>query len=91
VAPLIPKRWTGGSDGVSWTLEIEHDRFSETEPFVVSLHATGTDDTGTETTLVCASPEQAREMAAALLVYAHFAAQQNEVADSARHTAGAPR
>jgi hypothetical protein len=87
VTTLIPKRWTGGADGESWAVEIEHDRFSETEPFVVSLHATHTDDTGTGETLVCASPEQAREMAAALLVYAHFA----EVADSRRYPAGAPR
>jgi hypothetical protein len=56
--------WRDGRWRSSTTLQ--RDR-----PFVVSLHATGTDDTGTETTLVCASPEQAREMAAALLVYAH--------------------
>jgi hypothetical protein len=77
--PLIPNRWIGASeaDQTIWRVEIEHDRFSTDEPFVVSLLVADTDDGRTEA-LATPSPAQAREMAAALLVYAHFAERGNE-------------
>lgn len=71
------KRWEGEFEGWSWSLEVEHDRFSTDEPFVVSVGAMDEDEDGKSETLLCLSPIQAREVAAALLVYANFAEEAN--------------
>lgn len=76
---LVPKKWEGSSETeqVAWTVEIEHDRFSCGEPFVVSLLVADHDEDGRSEALATPTPAQAREMAAALLVYAHFAERAN--------------
>jgi len=86
--PLVPHNWAGTTDeGVSWRVEIEHDRFSTGEPFVVSMLVADTDDEGRNEGLATPTPTQARQMATALLVYAHFAEQANADEASARRKA----
>jgi hypothetical protein len=62
-------RWVLADAEEPWAVEIEHDRFSEGEPFVVSIwvqEATG-DVPSSEARMATPTAEQAREMAAALL------------------------
>jgi hypothetical protein len=83
-----PYKWEGGSvDGHRWELEIETDRFSGEEPFVVSIWLEGTEsDEGDFSALAMASPGQAREMAAALMVEADHveAANRRHLEDTER-------
>jgi hypothetical protein len=51
-------------------MEIEHDRFAENEPFVVSVWLEGVSDGETWDALATATPTQARQMADALRHYA---------------------
>lgn len=75
----LPWRWDGGSDeGDTWHLEIECDRFKEGAPMVVSVWMEGEESDGVRfDSLATASPEQAREMAAALMFYADAAEKVN--------------
>jgi hypothetical protein len=68
-----PYEWKGGSsEGDSWSVEIEVDRFSTEDPFVCSIWletepAPGDDDDRPAQALAMPSAAQAREMAACLL------------------------
>lgn len=66
----IPTRWANKQGSDEWHMEIEHDRFSTDEPFVVSIWLEGDSDGETWDALATATPAQAREMAAALVHYA---------------------
>lgn len=70
-----PHEWAGKTDdGERWVLQIEHDRFSMTEPHVVTLYTRNDDG---RDVLIWATPEQAREMAEALRTYADMAEGAN--------------
>lgn len=58
------RKWRGISDGASWTLECDIDRFASEEPVVVTVEVANSDG---ECGLACLSPEQARELSASLL------------------------
>lgn len=74
-----PWRWDGGDpDGDNWCLEIEVDRFKQDAPLVVSIWVEGEEEDGVRfDSLVTATPEQAREMAATLIACADSAERQN--------------
>jgi hypothetical protein len=73
-----PARWSNTQGSDEWHLEIEHDRFKDDEPFVVSIWVEGTEEDGVRfDSLVTATPEQAREMADALRIYADQAEAAN--------------
>jgi hypothetical protein len=73
-APLVPKTWRGGESNDAWTVDIEHDLMAAEEPFVVTIEVKNfAEGERTSYSLACASPQQAREMANALHVYAYFA------------------
>jgi hypothetical protein len=78
----IPKKWACQSGDEVCTVEIEDDRMATDEPIVVTLYTEHYDGTDDHATLCCATPEQAREMAAALIHYADAAERRNR-ADSA--------
>jgi hypothetical protein len=69
-------RWHGEDDGETWKVHIEGDAFTPDAMVVVldTQHHDGTDD---HTTLVTATPEQAREMAAALTFFADYVEKVN--------------
>jgi hypothetical protein len=71
------REWSGTDGEESWTLEVETDCFKEGAPFVVSLWTEYDEGLGrdAEKTLVCASPEQARQIATALIAEADCAEQ----------------
>lgn len=72
----VERRWLGDfAGGDQWSLVIEHDCFGDGEPFVVTLWAECEEGGKTDQTLVCATPQEAREMADALRVYADLAEQ----------------
>lgn len=74
----IPSHWSGEDEGEHWAVLIEHDRVTEGEPCVVAVEIENWDaDEPHVTTLACASPEQAREMAAALTLYAAEVDREN--------------
>lgn len=74
----IPNRWEGSEGSDTWRVEIEHDRFSTDAPMVVSLWIEGeAEDEGKFDALATATPDQAREMAAALILYAGYAEEAN--------------
>lgn len=70
-------KWSGVSDGEPWEVQIEVDRFTDAEPFVVSIFTKHTDDEGTNETIACPSSAQARQMAAQLLGYANQCDREN--------------
>lgn len=75
---MIPWEWEGAEDqGETWKLEIQHDRMDADMPLVVTLFASNTFEGTKRDTLVCATPDQAREMAKALNTYAAMADKQN--------------
>lgn len=81
--PIVPHEWTNEYRGESepgevWTLEVEHDLMKDGHPFVVTVVARQDDDEGHADTCICLCPQKAREVATALLVYAHLAEQENE-------------
>jgi hypothetical protein len=83
--PIIPQSWRGSDDGERWLVKVEHDLMDPAPgtPLVVTVEIenweAGHDGQPDSTTysLACLTPEQAREMADALHVYAFFAAKQN--------------
>jgi hypothetical protein len=66
----LPVRWSNQQGEDEWHMEIEHDRFSESEPFVVSIWLEGASEGIAWDALATATPTQAREMADALRHYA---------------------
>lgn len=79
--------WAGASsEGDAWTVEVDSDCFSETDPFVVVVDVAyvGPDGSDSGDAMAMLSPEQAREMAAALLVAANNA-EANNVRCSSTH------
>ena len=71
----IPKEWVNGTGNEGQAgdyeyLQIEHDRMIDGEPFVVTLYGRNRDAGQSTDYLFCATPEQAREMADALRLYA---------------------
>lgn len=74
MSPIIPREWAGGPDGDEWTLEVETDRFEEDGPTVVSIEAEDVSGSG----LAVLSPEEAREVADALHVYAFLAEKEDQ-------------
>lgn len=71
----IPREWANKScEDEWWVLQVEHDRFSMTEPHVVTIYARNDDR---KDTLVWATPDEAREMADALRLYADYAEKAN--------------
>lgn len=74
----MPVRWTNQRGSDEWHLEIEHDRFSESEPFVVSIWMEGESEGETWDALATPTPAQAREMADALRHYADEAERADE-------------
>lgn len=81
--PIVPCEWEneyhGEFDpGESWTLKVEHDRMADGKPYVVTVEAVQGDEIEQVGLLICLSPGKAREVAAALLVYAHLAEQAND-------------
>jgi hypothetical protein len=66
----LPARWANEQGSDEWHMEIEHDRFSESEPFVVSIWLEGVSEGIAWDALATATPAQAREMADALRHYA---------------------
>jgi hypothetical protein len=75
--PEIPCRWSNMQGEDEWHMEIEHDQFSTGEPFVVSVWMEGASEGIAWDGLATATPEQAREMAAALTLYADYADEAN--------------
>lgn len=74
----IPNRWESSAGDDSWRMEIEHDRFKIDEPMVVSVWIEGETRKGEPfDALATATPEKAREMAAALILYAGYAEEAN--------------
>jgi hypothetical protein len=76
---VVPSRWEGEADaGEVWSVDIEHDLMREDRSFAVTIVSRSEDVDGERAeTFVEATPGVAREMATALLVYAHLA-EQNE-------------
>jgi hypothetical protein len=60
-------RWTGPLDSgdVRWGVDVDHDKFSDNEPHVVCVELFESDKR--EQYLATLTPEQAREVAAALV------------------------
>lgn len=76
--PIVTKAWLWeGEGGDEWTVEIEHDRMNVNDQVTVTILARTVEAGAVDDTLIAASPEQAREMATALLVYAHLADKAN--------------
>lgn len=73
------KQWE--RDG--WRVEIEHDKFSLDEPYVVSLFVRDVDEEEQSEALATPSPTEARAMADALRAYADMADAANAKLESA--------
>lgn len=90
--PIIPKNWSGGESDDEWRCEIEHDLMDVGEPLVVTVYVEEyTDGKRTSDALACASPQQAREMADALHVYAFEAERETAAAPSTSKHRPLPR
>jgi len=80
---LAAHAWDGhdgeGDDLETWRVNIEHDLFDPDGDFVVVLAVDYSEEVGAKSVLALATPtpEQAREMADALRVYADMAERQN--------------
>jgi len=88
---LIPNKWVseflGETDGGiddEWALCVEHDCMMVGHPFVVTIVSETREAGKKEETLIAMNPDKAREVAAALLLYAHFAERENELRAEAR-------
>lgn len=80
---LVPHEWENdavgeGDPDEAWKLGVEHDMMKDGHPFVVTIHGWQEDDEDGRTDFcLMLSPGKAREVATALLVYAHLAEQEN--------------
>jgi hypothetical protein len=70
------RRWEFDDDEPAW-LEIEDDRMKSGDPACVTLWAEQGEHRSQRETLICATPDQAREMAAELLASAKDADRAN--------------
>lgn len=90
MAAEVPNRWESTAGEDEWRVEIEADCFADDEPFVVSVWIEGEEgvDGPSERSfqaLATPTPEQAREMAAALVLYADLADDANQKTGEARN------